>query len=851
MGTAGVRCARVTGGCCSWIGAWAWLFALLSVFATSIACAATISVSPTAVTAGEGVTVSWSDISAPAATDWYAIHHAQANEGSGWYSANTNGAASGSAPFHIESHLAAGTYEFRLFNDAGALLATSNTFTINAGPNSTTLAASPTSVAPGATLTATWQRILNPTVMDWIGLYTPAAPDGSPILWLYTNSTTVNGSLGISLPANLAPGTYQLRAFGNDTFVRIATSNSFTVTGTAPSSPTVSSSPSTVQAGASVNLTWGGISAPNAGDWMALYQSAAADDTPLYSTNTTGASSGSMPFEIASHLGAGSYQFRLFSGATQAKLATGNTFTITAGPDSTTLAASPTSVAPGGSITATWQRIVNPSPLDRIGVYTPGAGDNSQVLTVLTDGTASGNRQIALPSNLAPGTYELRLFWNDTSVRVATSNTFTVTGTLPTTPTLSSSPTSLQAGAWVNLTWGGVANPTPNDWIALYPIGADDTTWWNSTTTTGASSGSVPFELPSHLAAGSYQFRLFANDTYTKLADGNTFTVTAGPNSTSLTSTPSTVAPGATLTATWARVQSPTADDWIAIFAPNAADGTYAGRVSTNGSANGSIALTVPSNLAPGTYQLRMFWNNTFLRVATSSSFTVGSGAAAASIYFIHADHLNTPRVITNSASQAVWRWDNLDPFGANAANENPSGLGSFTCNLRLPGQYFDRETNLHYNYFRDYDPGIGRYIQADPIGLRGGLNLYAYVDNDPVRKSDPRGLIPQGADPECFRRGECKCATPECAAGLPPTRGGNELCCSPEFSSDCVPPFGAAPECRECLRRPNPRSPACILCGREIAELVICSAKHCKLVPRGTCRTQSNICPVNVADAQ
>jgi len=114
-------------------------------------------------------------------------------------------------------------------------------------------------------------------------------------------------------------------------------------------------------------------------------------------------------------------------------------------------------------------------------------------------------------------------------------------------------------------------------------------------------------------------------------------------------------------------------------------------------------------------------------------------------VYFIHSDHLNTPRVISNQASQVVWRWDHAEPFGSNPPNENPSGLGTFTCNLRLPGQYFDRETNTHYNYFRDYDPGIARYIQFDPIGLRGGINGYAYVGSNPLRFTDPLGLMGYG----------------------------------------------------------------------------------------------------------
>ena len=60
---------------------------------------------------------------------------------------------------------------------------------------------------------------------------------------------------------------------------------------------------------------------------------------------------------------------------------------------------------------------------------------------------------------------------------------------------------------------------------------------------------------------------------------------------------------------------------------------------------------------------------------------------------------------------------------------------------IRFPGQYFDEETGLHYNRFRYYDPEVGRYVSADPIGQVGGANLYAYVFNDPTNKFDSLGL--------------------------------------------------------------------------------------------------------------
>ena len=111
------------------------------------------------------------------------------------------------------------------------------------------------------------------------------------------------------------------------------------------------------------------------------------------------------------------------------------------------------------------------------------------------------------------------------------------------------------------------------------------------------------------------------------------------------------------------------------------------------------------------------------------------------SVYYIHSDQLNAPRVITQPSTNTVaWRWD-TDPFGTVAANQNPGGLGTFIYNLRFPGQYYQAETGLNYNYFRDYDPQTGRYIESDPIGLGGGINTYAFVEENPISRLDPFGL--------------------------------------------------------------------------------------------------------------
>ena len=116
--------------------------------------------------------------------------------------------------------------------------------------------------------------------------------------------------------------------------------------------------------------------------------------------------------------------------------------------------------------------------------------------------------------------------------------------------------------------------------------------------------------------------------------------------------------------------------------------------------------------------------------------------ATTTDVFYVHADHLATPRKITRPGdNKPVWAWE-PEAFGNTPANDNPSNLGNFAYNLRFPGQYHDQETGTYYNYFRDYDPGNGRYTTSDPIGLQGGINTYAYVGGNPVNYTDPSGLV-------------------------------------------------------------------------------------------------------------
>ncbi len=107
---------------------------------------------------------------------------------------------------------------------------------------------------------------------------------------------------------------------------------------------------------------------------------------------------------------------------------------------------------------------------------------------------------------------------------------------------------------------------------------------------------------------------------------------------------------------------------------------------------------------------------------------------------YIDSDHLGTPKSISGATQTVLWTWD-ADPYGRTLPTVDVDGNRHLVVvNLRFPGQYFDHESGLHYNFNRFYDPATGRYLESDPIGLAGGLNTYGYALGNPVNYYDPRG---------------------------------------------------------------------------------------------------------------
>jgi phosphodiesterase/alkaline phosphatase D-like protein len=329
----------------------------------------------------------------------------------------------------------------------------SGTITIidNDSSGGASLTESPLSAAPGSAVTAAWSGIASPTGTDWVGLYVPGAPESNFLSWAYVNCTRFPGSPApsgsCSLPLGTVPnGTYELRLFTNDGFVRLATSNQFgvgtvtlpTVTVTATDGIATEGNPADTgtfvisRTGATgtaltVNYTMGGT-AGNGTDYQQL------SGTAVIPAGQTSANITVNTIDDAAVEGNETVVLTLSQNAAYSVGSPGSATLLIVDNESpsTFLSVSPPSVTRGGSVTAAWGGIAPATSTDWLGVYALGAGDGSYYNWVYVSCTrvasvamSSGACPLTVPISAPSGNYELRLFSRDGFNRLATSNPFT------------------------------------------------------------------------------------------------------------------------------------------------------------------------------------------------------------------------------------------------------------------------------------------------------------------------------------------------------------------------------------------------------------------------------------------
>ncbi|MGZ5780526.1 MAG: Ig-like domain-containing protein, partial [Burkholderiaceae bacterium] len=250
------------------------------------------------------------------------------------------------------------------------------------------------------------------------------------------------------------------------------------------------------------------------------------------------------------------------------------------------------------------------------------------------------------------------------------------------------------------------------------------------------SASQAPYTVNwGNVAVGTYTITAQVTDGFNDSTTSAAINITVAPNmppTISFSATPTNAMAPASITLTATATDS---------------DGTIASVAFYNGTTLLTTLTSAPytttwGNVSVGTYNLMAVATDNNGAATTSNSITVTITPAVAQAYYIQTDQINTPRQITDSNGNIVWQWDNNDPYGKIPPNSNPTGQGTFTYNPRFAGQYFDAETGLYQNRYRDYDPSTGRYVESDLIGMHGGVNTYGYVNGNPLSLVDPYGLF-------------------------------------------------------------------------------------------------------------
>ena len=452
---------------------------------------------------------------------------------------------------------------------------------------------------------------------------------------------------------------------------------------------------------------------------------------------------------------------------------------LSVAPSPLTIGLSATSAAPGDTVTATVNGIPNGTgywlAFARTGVSSTTY--NKWVQVVPSAGSFVWN--VTMPA--FAGTYEVRLFLNGLPA-LATSVPVTVAApTPPAQPTLNVAANTTLPGSSVTVRLAGAPGGA-SDWLALARVGAANGSYLQYVYV-GAGVTVRDWTVTMPTTEDHYEFRLFLNNGYTRLAtsdavrttddmpvsgsgsatgyaydangnrlsgEGSTYTISSTSNR--LTSV------SGTLSRTYAYDAAGNTTSYGG-FAFGYNDAGRLASVSGGASAayaHNSLGQRVKKTAAGATIYFvydeaghllgeydtsgNLIQETVWLGNTPVASLRPIGGSIA--VNYVHTDHLSTPRRISRPSDNAiVWRWDS-GPFGAESPNQDPDGDSSaFAYNLRFPGQYFDAETGLNYNYFRDYDPTAGRSVESDPIGVRGGVNTYVYVRSRPILKKDRLGL--------------------------------------------------------------------------------------------------------------
>jgi len=418
--------------------------------------------------------------------------------------------------------------------------------------SSAQLSTSPTALAVGGTVTATWSNATT-SGNHWLGLFAPGS--GSALSTSSAPGTAASGSVPFVLPTSMAQGTYQLRLLAGDVTTLLAVGNTFTVGPPVTVSGTTTAS-GAVFAGVKFTASNGGTctTSNSSGQYSCtVLQGWSGTVTPTFPNFTLTPASRDYT-NVAANTTAQSYD----------------------ASSSAQLSSSPTVVATGGTVTATWSNATT-SGNHWLGLFAPGS--SSALSTSSAPGTAaSGSVPFVLPTSMAQGTYQLRLLAGDVTTLLAVGNSFAV-GTPITISGTATASGAVFAGVNFTATNGGTcsASNSSGQYSCTVLQG-----WSGTITPTFAGFTMTP-----------------ASRDYTNIAANTTAQNYDASSSAQLSAAPTAVAVGGTVTATWSNATT-SGNHWLGLFAPGSSSALSTSSAPGT-AASGSVPFVLPTSMAQGT----------------------------------------------------------------------------------------------------------------------------------------------------------------------------------------------------------------------------------------------------------
>jgi hypothetical protein len=474
-------------------------------------------------------------------------------------------------------------------------------FTIDPPP---TLTISAATVGPGGSETVTLDTGYGGP-RDWIALAAVGATNSSYLQWTYVGQGLTSRTWTVAMPSTV--GSYEFRLFLNDGYTRAATSAMVTVDASinpAPSIKTISPAQA-VAGGPTFTLTVNGAGFTTSS--VVRWNGSNRATTFVSSTQVQAAI---LPADIAA---AGSAQVTVQTPAPGGGISTPLAFTIASQP---VLSVSATTVSGGAAVTVTLTNAPGGST-DWLALAATTAVNSSYLqYTYVGSGVTTRTWTVAMPATA--GTYEFRLFLNNGYTRAATSPPVTVQSAATTSPILTVNATSLAPGSAVTVTLTGGAGGS-GDRLALAATPAPNTSYLQYIYVgAGVTTRTWTVNMPA--TAGTYEFRLFLSNGYTRAATSPPITV-QGSTTPTLVVSAGTVGPGMNVTVTLGGSPGG-ATDWLALAATSAANTSYL-QYTYVGAGVTTRTWTVKMPTGAGTYEFRLFLNNGYIRAATSATVTV------------------------------------------------------------------------------------------------------------------------------------------------------------------------------------------------------------------------------------